>query len=255
MAGATRRINRGAGHSYILDGEPVAGVTTILSDGIPKPGLIDAAARETANYAVNNWTALGELDLAQRLRKLEKGRFDAWGGATVRGTKVHEHAAALIAGDEIDVPDAYVAHVDQCLAFLADFDVTAIATEVTVINRRYRYMGALDLLATFGTDPAVWLLDWKTSASGVWPEVALQLAAYAHAETILDADGTESPMPTIAYAAAVHLRADGYDLIPVDAGADTFRTFLYVQQIAQFRNRPRTDFVLAAIPAPIGAPS
>ena len=28
--------------------------------------------------------------------------------------------------------------------------------------------------------------------------------------------------------------ADGYDLVPVDAGPTTFRTFLYVQQVARF---------------------
>jgi hypothetical protein len=250
MPGATRRIDRGSGHSYVLDGEPVAGVTTILSEGVPKPGLIDAAARETANYAVNNWDTLGALDLAQRLRKVEKGRYESWNRATVRGTKVHAYAAALMAGEEVDVPDQYVAHVDQCLAFMADFDVTALALEVTVINRQYRYMGALDLLATLGDAPELWLLDWKTSASGVWPEVALQLAAYAHCSTMLDPDGAEVPLPPIARAGAVHLRADGYDLLPVDVSDDTFRTFLYVQQVAQYRAQPRSDYIGDRVPVP-----
>jgi hypothetical protein len=254
MPGATRRIDRGAGHSYVLDGEPVEGVTHLLGEGVPKPALVNAAAVETANYAVNNWADLDALPLAQRLRKIEKGRFDRWNAATVRGTKVHAYAAALMAGEEVDVPDAYVDHVDQCLAFLADFDVTALAVEVTVVNRQYRYMGAADLLAHMGTDPAVWLLDWKTSASGVWPETALQLAAYAHCTTMLGADDLEVPMPVVTRAGAIHLRADGYDLYPVDTSAETFRAFLYVQQVARFRARPRSDFVGDALqPAAVTA--
>jgi hypothetical protein len=41
VAPATRRVNRGRGHSYLLDGAPVPGVTTILGQGMPKPALID----------------------------------------------------------------------------------------------------------------------------------------------------------------------------------------------------------------------
>ena len=33
---------------------------------------------------------------------------------------------------------------------------------------------------------------------------------------------------------AIWVRADGYDLIPVNSGPTTFRTFLYVQQVAHF---------------------
>jgi hypothetical protein len=243
MAGSTRRINHGAGHSYLIDGEPADGVTTVIGDGVPKPALIDAAARETADYAVNHWTDLADLDLAKRLRKIEKGRFEKWNAAKVRGTKVHSYAEQLIAGETVEVPDAYVAHVDQCLAFLADWTVVEVAVEATVINRQYRYAGTLDLLARFGTTPALWLLDWKTSASGVWPEAALQLAAYAHATSMLDGDGAEIPMPAVAGAAAVHLRADGYDVFPVDISDETFRVFLYAQQVAHFRGRPRIDTV------------
>jgi hypothetical protein len=247
MPGATRRINRGSGHSYLLDGEPVDGVTRIIGEGVPKPALIDAAARETANYAVNNWAELAELGVSQRLRKIEKGRFESWGAATVRGTKVHEYAAALIGGAEVDVPEPYVDHVDQCLAFLTDWQVAELAVECTVINREYRYMGAADLLARLGRAAEVWVLDWKTSASGVWPEAALQAAAYAHCATMLDADGTEVPMPTPTRAAAVHLRADGYDVLPLDIGAGTFRAFLYAQQVAAFRALERTATVGAPI--------
>jgi hypothetical protein len=253
MTADTRRVNRGAGHSWYLDGEPVDGVTTILSNGVPKPAMIDAAARETANYAVNNWDALANEGLAQRLRKIEKGRFEGWNRATVRGTRVHEYAAALLGGHEIDVPEPYVAHVDACLAFLDRWRIREVEVEVSVVNRAHRYMGAADLLAYVGDNAPLCLIDWKTGASGIWPETALQLAAYAHAETILDGDGGERPLPTVDAAFAVWLRADGYDVFPVDISDATFRTFLYVQQVAQFRAAPREAYVGDALAAPFEA--
>ncbi len=103
-------------------------------------------------------------------------------------------------------------------------------------------MGTLDAVAHLG-DGQVWLLDFKTSASGIWPEAAVQLAAYRNAEFYLDADGDEQPMPAVDTAGCVWLRADGYDLIPVNTGPDVFRVFLYAQQLAQFTRAPRETYV------------
>jgi len=231
-------------------------VTSILSAGVPKPALIDAAARETANYAVNNWAALEREGLAQRLRKIEKGRFESWRAGAVRGTRIHDYAAQLLAGHEIDVPEQYRDHVDQCLAFLERWKIEEIAVETTIVNRAARYMGTLDLLARVGPAPDVWLFDWKTGASGVWPETALQLAAYAHAEIMLVAgpdgtpDGAEVTFPRVARAAAVHIRADGFDVIPVDISDATFRTFRYVQQVALFSGAGREAYVSSPITSP-----
>jgi hypothetical protein len=255
----TRRINRGAGHSYLLDGEPVASVTGILSNGVPKPALIDWAARETAAYAVNNWDELAREGLAQRLRKIEKGRFQGFREAGARGTAIHKYAERLLKDEEVDVPDAYRDHVDQCLRFLEDWQVHEVAVEVTVINRRWRYMGTADLVARVGPDPSVmdyWLLDWKTGGGYVYPETALQLAAYAHAETWLvdGPDGTpassEIAACPIVHAAAVLLRADYYEVVPVDVSEATFRTFLYAQQLAAFLERDRHELIGAPLPLP-----
>lgn len=252
MAAPTRRINRGAGHSYVLDGESVAGVTTIISEGLPKPALVDWAARETANYAVNNWTELTAEQPAQRLRKLEKARFVLTGEATARGITVHNYAAALLAGHTVDVPDAYTDIVDQCLAFLRDWQITELAVEATVINRAWGYMGACDLIARVGDDPTVWLFDWKTGRSGVWPEVALQLAAYAHAESML-VDDIERPFPTVERAAAVYLTADHYEVIPVEVDEPVFRVFLHCMGVAEWRSLPRGDVIGDPLPAPYAA--
>jgi hypothetical protein len=253
----TRRVNRGSGHSYFLDGEPVPGVTTILSNGVPKPALIDWAARETAAYAVNNWDELSREGLAQRLRKIEKGRFQGFREAGARGTAIHGYAARLLGGDEVDVPDTYRDHVDQCLRFLEEWQIAEVAVEVTLINRRWRYMGTADLVARAGPDPSVmdyWLFDWKTGGGHIYPETALQLAAYANAETWLvpGPNGTEAEIaaPPIKRAAAVLLRADYYEVVPLDVGESTFRTFLYARQMADFLERDRRELVGEPLPRP-----
>lgn len=247
-APATRRINRGSGHSYLLDGEPVDGVTAIVRDGVAKSNLIGWAARSVAGYAIDHWTELAELSTSKRLRELEQAAWSERDAAAGRGTAVHRLAAQLAAGDEVDVPEALLGHVDSYLAFAQQYRIEELAVERMVINRRYRYAGSLDLIARIDGEPAIWLLDWKTGASGIWPETALQLAAYAHAEAMVDPDGTEHPMPPIDHAAGVWLRADGFDVVPVDVSPETFRVFLYAQQLAHFTNAERSRFVHDALP-------
>ena len=245
-----RRIRAGSGHRYIDDaGEPVDGVTRIIGDCIPKRALIDAAARETASFTLDHWDELAEKGPADRLRAMERGRFERWNRSTVRGTQVHAFAAQLAAGAEVEVPDEIIGHVDAYLAFIEQWRVAEVAVECMIVNRQWRYAGTIDLLATLG-DAQLWLLDWKTGASGIWPETALQLSAYARADSII-IDDVERDMPKIDRAAAVWLKSDGYEVIPVDIGDLTFRTFLYAQQVARFCAQPREATVLDALAAPM----
>lgn len=242
----TRRVNRGRGHSYLLDGAPADGVTWILNKGVAKPALVAWAARESAGYAVDNWTELAEVGLAERIRKIEAARFETLKGASVRGTDVHTLALRLAAGETVDVPDPLEGHVDAYLKFVTDWKPQELLTEVVVGNRKHRYMGTLDTIAHL-VDNHVWVLDWKTGKSGIWSEAALQLAAYRNAEFYLDRDGQEQPMPATDRAGCVWLRADGYDLVPVNTGPETFRTFLYAQQMARFADTPRDTYVQDAL--------
>lgn len=252
MAAATRRVNRGGGHSYFLDGEPVDGVTRIVREGIPKKNLVGWAARTVAGYAVDHWADLAEQSTSARLRELERAAWGERDRAAVRGTTVHGYAAALAAGETVDVPDELAGHVDAYLAFADAYRLDEIIVEATVIYRgptpATSYMGTLDVIGTLDGGDA-WLIDWKTGASGIWPETALQLSAYANAQHYIDADGNETPMPKIERAAAVWLRADGYDVIPCEIGPATFRTFQYAQQIAHFAESDRSAFVGEALPA------
>jgi hypothetical protein len=231
----TRRVSRGKGHSYFLDGDRALGVTTALGDGFPKPALIGWAANATRDYAVDHWDELAQVGPAERIKRLSKARYEDRDEAGNAGTQVHRLALQLAAGEEVTPPEPLIGHVDSYLRFVEQWQPVEWLHEVVVINRRFRYMGTLDLITELG-DGQTWLLDWKTARSGVFAENALQLAGYRNCETYIGADGAEHPLPTVDACGVVWLRADGYDLIPVEAGPEEFRIFLYALGIARWRD-------------------
>lgn len=267
----TRIQKAGNGHSYFLDGEKCPGVTTILGNGIPKPALVGWAARTVAEYVTDRLVMTTGKDgqdvvdageLMEALRKFnESSRYpEKWAAgqlnrgvlakvlgrvqyadrdeAANRGTEVHKLAEHLAKGEEIEVPAPLAGHVESYIRFLDEFSPTDAVLERVVINRRWRYMGRLDSIMTIDhPDLGRTLLDVKTSRSGPFEEVALQLAGYRFAETMLDEDGAEIPMEQVDACAVVWVRADGYDLIPFRADENAFRVFLYAKQVGEWLDR------------------
>jgi hypothetical protein len=234
-----RRINHGKGHRYEdAAGRAVPGVTTIIGSGVPKPALVNWAARITAEYAVDNWAELSDLTVSERMKRLDRARHTERGSAAVRGTQLHGFADQLAQGREVSFTDELAGHVESYVSFLDDWDEQVVLTEYVVMSHRHGYAGTGDLIADLVSpdDPLRaerWLLDIKTG-SRVYGETALQLAAYRYADVYLGADGQENPVPAVDRVGVVHVRADGYDLIPITAGPRQFRDFLYAQQVSRF---------------------
>ena len=231
-----RIIYRGKGHSYTIDGEQADGVTTLIGDGMPKPALINWAGRVTAGYAVDHWDELAEMPVSQRLKTLEGARFADRDEAGRRGTEVHALAEKLLHGEEVDVPDEIAGHVESCVRFLDTWRPAPVLTETVVGHRRWRYAGKLDGIADFpGHGRKVF--DFKTARSGIYGETALQLSAYIHAETYVDTNQDEQPMADLGVDTevgfGVWIRADGFDVYPLQIGDDTFRGFLHVATVAR----------------------
>jgi len=247
--GLTRRVDTARGHSYRLDGRAVDGVTTILSKGVPKPALPNWAARECATFAADNLDLLHNLDRDARIDLVKGAPWRDRDKAARRGIEVHHLCEALARGEEVDVPEELAGHIDAYLRFAAEWAPHDELLELTVLNRSHLYMGTLDLVATL-RDGQRWLVDIKTTRSGVYGETALQLAAYRYAEAYLDADGGEQPMPPVDACGVLWLRGDGYDLYPVDAGGATFRAFLYVAQVATYCDVTSKQVVGDALAAP-----
>ena len=248
------RKNHGRNHSYWVNGAKVPGITTVLREGIPHPAFQVADVRKAATFAVDHWDELAEEGVATRLQRIIDAPRKMLNAAAVRGTQVHKYAEQLQAGDEVQVPDEYVGLVDAYLAFADEWRPEEVLVERPMFHVRLGYAGTPDLVADLA-DGQRWLLDWKTGASGIWPEYALQLAAARYAEVWLDADGAQHPVAELAIQAAgcVHLRSDGtYELRPMEAGPLAFRAFLHAMQVAAYAKTERDEWVGDAAMAPNG---
>jgi hypothetical protein len=222
------RRNHGSGHTYTIDGRRVPGVTTILGNTLPKQALLKWSAEATASYAVDHWAELGELPPSARLKELFGARFKDRDAAGNRGTAVHALAEDLVHGTKVDVPDELAGHVESYVAFLDMWEPAPLLVEGVIGNRAVGYCGTVDLVADLkGTR---WLLDIKTSRSGIFGETALQCCAYSRAEVYLDDAGAEQSMPDLGIerVGAIHVRADGWDLRPLEAGDDVWTYFRHL---------------------------
>ncbi len=255
----------GRGHSYFdaETGERVPGVTTITGDGLPKPALMKWAADATAEFAVDNWDDLAKMTPTARLKRIQGGRWEARDAAANKGRQIHALAERLLAGEKVVVPDELAGYVQSCVRFLDDFDARAVHVEAVVYSVQNRHSGQLDLIADVllpdmpeyehigrGEDGySRGLLDWKTGRSGIFGDVALQLAPYRFSDYLVQADGTVIDMPQVDFCAGIHLRTDGYQLVPLVCEREQYRDFLYVKEVARIVDGLR-DLVGEPIVAP-----
>ncbi|HLA14634.1 MAG TPA: hypothetical protein VJZ25_06380 [Gemmatimonadaceae bacterium] len=239
LAGAGSRVKRrnyGKGHGYTIDGVKADGVTTLIGEGIPKPALINWAANTTAGYAVDHWDELGELPVSKRLDVLKGARYADVDQAAQKGTAVHELAERILHGEEVQVPDELAPYVNNAVRFLDEWKIRPILSETVVYSLRGKYAGTLDMVVTSDLLPGkVILADWKTSRSGIYGEAALQLSAYANSDFYVDANGVDQPTSALGITDhwGIWVRPDGYDVLPLDNSAETFRTFQYAATVAR----------------------
>lgn len=246
-----RRIETAKGHYYKDgSGHRIPGVTTILGDGVPKPALINWAANSTAEYAVDKWDRLTELEPSARLKELQGARYSVSDKAKKRGTEVHGYAERLVKGEEVKgIPDELRGHVEAYVRFLDKFEVDPILVEATIVNYRYGYAGTLDLVAEVTCEDGErrrLLLDVKTNEKGIFGETALQLAAYRYADFYLDGDGQERPMIEVVGCGAILVNSEQAQLIPCTADEQVMKSFRIAAAMRDIVNSSR-DLVGAAI--------
>lgn len=249
-----RSTTKGRTYQHPVTGETAWSVTTIMDAGLPKPALVGWAARMVAEYAVANRARLDALlggvrlvrDGDDRLVVSDPNAVDAavdWlKGAPYRdkdrkaniGTAIHARIEARILGTPMPEPaDELRPRLAHFEAFERAFKPEWLMSEATVWNRTESYAGTLDWIARIGR--TVVLGDTK-SGKDVYPEVAIQLAAYQRAEFVLLPDGTEEPMPETQGACVLHLTDDGYRLVPVHVTDDTYRTFLHCREMFRWKD-------------------
>jgi hypothetical protein len=233
MPGLEPRDSR-EGRTYTWGDESFWSVTTILK-ALNKPALPSWSAKMVAEYVAENFEFI--TDMMSNGRKDEA--IGAMKGAPWRtktkaadlGTLVHQAVEAYCMGVEQLPGTETEKHVGHFTRWLEAFKPKILETEVTVFNRRFNYAGTLDLLIEL--EPNIWVVDVK-SGSGVYPEFAMQVAAYAHGEFIGRQDGTEDKMPDVTRGAVLHLRPNGYKFVPVDISDPVYRSFLHCRELFRF---------------------
>lgn len=214
-------------------------VTTVLGV-LNKPGLPWGAAKETALFAYHHrdeWEDLAPEEAVDRLRKHHRG---VWDDKANRGSIVHGLALLWAKGEECDCPPDCGPYMDALERFYDDWAPEWTFCEETVVfdHPTLGYGGTFDAIADLA-DGHRWLLDIKTGAD-VWPETALQLAAYRHATSIAvygPMGGIEALEPNceVERCGVIHLRGDGtYGLVPLQAGRREWDWFLDCRRLYEF---------------------
>lgn len=224
-----------ASHRYKLDGDWVPGVTTILGV-LDKPGLRKWAASSVAEYVADNRATVEGLYDAGRgpmVGMLKEVPWQKRDDAAARGTTFHDIAEQIVGGAEVDVPEHLVPLVENALQFMDDYDIKPIMSEACVASREHRYAGKFDLIADSKIGRSIF--DWK-SGKRIYPTFAFQLAAYAFAE-FHGENGNEQPVPECEAAYGVHIRADGYDVVPLKFGPDVFHEFITIRNTFDINKR------------------
>lgn len=226
------------GRTYKWADETFTSVTTILGGGVPKPALKPWGEKLVATTAVKKRAIWKDMTDDEAIDWLKRAPFRETDRAAAQGTDVHAWAEAHLLGTGVTVekaPEAQRGYLESFLRFIGEMRPRWEMSEATVYNREYGYAGTLDaLLYVPLMGDGLGLVDFKTTKSGIFPETALQLAAYKAAEFVGLPDGTEVPMPEVDWAAALWLTPTQYQLIPIDAGPIAFEYFLHAQAVRDF---------------------
>ena len=155
------------------------------------------------------------------------------------GSEAHRAIELYILGEDVpELSERAQASFDNFLEFVKEYEPTWEASELTVYNKTHKYAGTLDFIADIpALGEGLTLCDIKTG-KGVYPEVALQLAAYRFAEFAETANNNARvEMPETERAFVLHLRPDKWEVVPVKVEQEQLDMFRMAMQVAWFGRR------------------
>lgn len=238
----------GSGHVYSLDGRRCPGVTTIIRNSSPAGGLLKWYGREAAEWALTHYDQREPLGDAEWVKVCATAAERTRDVKAERGRQIHAAADALIDKKPIEVPSDIAQQARLIVDFLETWRASVLARECVVFHSGHRYAGQFDVIAELA-DGNRWLIDYKTG-SGVYPDAALQLAAYRNAEFIVW-QGGDRKMPHIDKTGVLHITENDWRLIPVDTGPDVWAAFLNAIPLYRFHG---TKWGYDRIGEPLGHP-
>ena len=239
-------IKRGGSRFYVNPetSEKVPGVTSILGM-LPKDFLRYWAAKMVAEEALADLgtvVSIAMRDPQAAIDYLKRAPDRNVGKAADTGTAAHDlfekQARGLPLGRVHPDLRPFVDHFDE---FLRVAEPEMLLMEETVWSEKHAYAGSFDGFGVIGGE-RVWL-DWKTTRSGIHPEVGLQLAAYRFADYIVREDGGRVPMPKADGGAVLHVRPEGWKLVPVKADEESFEVFLHLREVFRYEKEGKNGIV------------
>ncbi|TMZ49317.1 hypothetical protein EMG21_31800, partial [Klebsiella pneumoniae] len=167
------------------------------------------------------------------------GAVDYLKGAARRYTKIradigsdaHDVFERLIRGEYVEPlrPDIDP-YRNQFEEFLRAVNPELVRAEDVAWSDQHEYAGSFDALLHIWVaedadgkpcvtpdrsgEKLLVIADWKTSKS-TYPDVALQMAAYAHVDRIIDPEGVSTPMPSVDAGMVLHITPEQWALKPV----------------------------------------
>jgi hypothetical protein len=250
---AIRTIQRSGSRFYFNEDAPeikYPGVTSVVGM-LPKPFLAYWQAKEAAELAVDSIDFIKEMAARDR-----QGAVDYVKGAASRYTKrrakvgsdAHDLFERMIRGEYVGrVHPDMVPYQRHFAEFLDDVQPDLVRAEDVAWSDEHEYAGSFDAVLRLRLDEngkpdpygesALVMADWKTSKS-TYPEVALQMSAYAHADFIIGTDGTREAMPTFDGACVLHITEDQWAFKPVRIDeADVYEHFLSLRHTFEWVQR------------------
>lgn len=250
MAGKVLTIKRGGSRFYV---HPVThvkypGVTSVIGM-LPKPFLTFWAAKMTAEAAVDNLAAVESI-----ARRDRAGAIDYLKGAHRRytslragvGSDAHDLFERLIRGEYVNrVHPDLEPYRAAFMEFLALVNPELVRAEDVAWSDTHEYAGSFDAILYVWLDvdgkPTpdrsgerhTLMVDWKTS-KGTYPDVALQMAAYANADKLIDPEGNTVPLPEFDGAAVLHVTPESWEFVPVRIDAEVFQIFLNLRRVFEW---------------------
>ena len=220
------------------------GVTSVLGM-LPKEFLRYWAAKMVAQEAVEDLGTVVQMTLrdpSAAVDHLRKSPDRNTRKAADTGTAAHDLFERMARGQTVGRvhPDLepFVRHFDE---FLRVAKPEMLFMEETVWSDTHQYAGSFDGFGKIDGSP-LWL-DWKTTRSGVHEEVGLQLAAYRYADHIIREDGGRIPMPKADGGAVLHVRPEGWKLVPVKADEQSMELFLHLREVFRYEKEWKRDVI------------
>jgi hypothetical protein len=237
-------------------------VTSLIKAGLgTSEQLVNWNVRDTARRAVEDHTVIGAMlakdDTDGAIDHLVSGRWRKSKKAMARGSEIHAAAEQLALGQEPEVEPHVRPYVEQYANWLERFHPRFLMAEAPVYNLTHSYAGTCDGVLALNDRPLLFDIKTTEHLPGTdrmrppYPEVALQLVAYSHAELvgllseqrysggrryyIYDPDTEHEPMPRVDGAIAIVISPGDCFAVPVRVDQEIWDAFLDVQAAARWQ--------------------